>query len=98
MPLICDVGYEDRMLDAQLPEPATFTRWLVKRSDMLSAAVAVAVLEMAGVERRVYLRFPCLVDRLVAEPGDSLHLGSVLLAVQADDENVPEGCRYGYLD
>jgi pyruvate/2-oxoglutarate dehydrogenase complex dihydrolipoamide acyltransferase (E2) component len=94
MPIYCDIGYDSRMLNAVLTEPGLLARWSVRERAMLSPNDEIAVLKIDGTEARVHVRFPCFVERLVAKPGELLHLGSVLLRVLADGEEIPEGFRY----
>jgi hypothetical protein len=85
------------MLDAALTEPAEVSLWTVSAGMMLSPKDEIAILVIGDKQAHLHIRFRCLVDRVVAEPGERLHLGSVLLSVTADGEEIPEGYRYCFL-
>jgi hypothetical protein len=97
LPFYCDIGYEERMLVAALSEPAALSRWTVSAGMTLSPRDEIAVLSIAGKETRLHVRFRCLVDRIVAKQGGELHLGSALLRVIADGEEIPDDYRYCFL-
>jgi hypothetical protein len=97
MPFYCDIGYEDRMLDAALTVPAELSRWTVSAGTMLSPKDEIAILMIGDKETRLRIRFRCFVDHLVAKQGGKLLLGSALLRVTADGEEIPEGYRYCFL-
>jgi hypothetical protein len=89
-----DIGYEDRMLGASLPEPATVLRWLVAKQQSLEAGAPLALLRGGEQEFVIRTRFPCVVDGLVIEPEERLLKGMVLLRVQTDRQNEPQGRHY----
>lgn len=68
-----DVCYEDRMFGADLPAPATLRRWLVARGQVLAAGTALAIIGDGDREFVVRVRFPCVVDDLIANEGERLY-------------------------
>ena len=98
MGVCCDVGYEDRMLGHSLPAHAILAKWHVRPDECIAAGGMVADLQTAGGILVIRMAFPCLVDALVAEVGERLDRGSVLLRVFAEGEDVPEGYRYATTD
>ena len=97
MPFYCDIKYEDRMLDAALTVPVELSRWAIPAGKMLSPKDEIATLLIGAIEKRLHIRFRCLVNHFVAKPGEDLHPGCVLLRVIADGEEIPEGYRYCFL-
>ena len=89
-----DVGYEDRMLGAVLGEPASVRRWLVARDDRLDPGAPLAIIDTPAAELLIRIRFRCVVDSLVAEVGERLYRGMVLLRVGASPQDKPEERRY----
>ena len=94
MGLYCEVRYDDRMLGRPLPERARLTKWHIEERQWLRPGDRVADFEAAAEAFTVRIRFPCLVDRLMARTGKPVRQGAFLLVVAAEGEDVPEGFRY----